>query len=55
MSARSRPVAAIPAILLVVVSLWEIVATRCDATSVPGDAAWDEAAAVVRAGYQPAT
>lgn len=43
---------AIPAILLVLIALWEIVATRCDATSVPGDAAWDEAAAEVRAGYQ---
>jgi hypothetical protein len=40
-------------LLLVVVSLWEIAATRCDATSVPDDDAWHRAAAVVRADYRP--
>ena len=44
---------AIPAVLLVLVALWEIAATRCDATSVPDDTAWDEASAEVRAGYHP--
>lgn len=51
MSDRPRPVAALPAVLLVVVALWEVVATRRDATSVPGDAAWDAASAEVRAGF----
>lgn len=53
MSVRARPVAVLPAALLVVVALWEIVATRCDATSVPGDDAWRDAAAEVRAGFRP--
>lgn len=48
-----RPVAAVPAILLVLVAVWEIAATRCDAHAVPGDDAWKDAAAVVRAGYRP--
>lgn len=47
-----RPVAAVPAILLVLVAVWEIAATRCDAHAVPDDDAWKEAAAAVRAGYQ---
>jgi hypothetical protein len=50
---RPRAIAALPAVILVLVSVWELVATRCDATSVPGDAAWAEAAGAVRAGYQP--
>ncbi|CAN5917644.1 hypothetical protein BH11MYX3_BH11MYX3_14330 [soil metagenome] len=53
MSAGPRPVAAIPAVLLVVVALWEIAATRCSATSVPDDDAWSEASAQVRAGFRP--
>ena len=48
-----RPVAAVPAILLVLVAVWEIAATRCDAHAVPDDDAWKDAASVVRAGYQP--
>ena len=48
-----RPVAAVPAILLVLIAVWEIAATRCNAHAVPGDDAWKEAAGVVRAGYQP--
>jgi hypothetical protein len=43
---------AIPAALLVVVAIWEIIATRCQATTVPGDDAWAEAASIVRGGYQ---
>ena len=39
--------------LIVAVAVWEIAATRCDATSVPGDDAWEEASAAVRAGYHP--
>ncbi len=43
----------IPAALLLVISVWEIGATRCAADAVPGDAAWADAAKVVRAGHQP--
>jgi len=43
----------LPALLLVAVAAWEIVGTRCSATSVPEDPAWLEASAVVRAGYRP--
>lgn len=50
---RARILAAIPAVLLVLVSLWETVAARHDATSVPADAAWTRAAQVVRAQHQP--
>jgi hypothetical protein len=32
--------AAVPALLLVVVAIWEIVATRVHASSVPGDDEW---------------
>ncbi|HEV7558331.1 MAG TPA: hypothetical protein VGO00_22835 [Kofleriaceae bacterium] len=53
MPTRSSPIAAIWAALLIGVSLWEIAATRCDATSVPDDDAWDRAAATVRAAVQP--
>jgi hypothetical protein len=48
-----RRLAVAPALLLLAISAWEIGAARCDATSVPGDAAWAAAAAVVRAGYRP--
>ncbi|MBV8760695.1 MAG: hypothetical protein JO257_25605, partial [Deltaproteobacteria bacterium] len=50
---RARVLAAIPAVLLVLVSLWETVAARRDATSVPDDAAWTAAEHVVRADYRP--
>ena len=43
----------VPALLLVVISLWEVCAARRDASSVPGDAAWHAAAERVRAGYRP--
>ena len=48
-----KPLAAAPALLLVLVSLWEVCAARRDASAVPDDAAWDAAAKVVRAGYRP--
>ncbi|HEU0032395.1 MAG TPA: hypothetical protein VFQ53_17305 [Kofleriaceae bacterium] len=47
-SVRRSRLAAIPAALLVALALWEIVATRCAASSVPDDDAWARAAAVVR-------
>ncbi|HEX5062902.1 MAG TPA: hypothetical protein VFV99_26190 [Kofleriaceae bacterium] len=53
MSTRPSPIAAVPALLLVVVALWETCATPRDAAEVPGDKAWAKAADVVRAGYQP--
>lgn len=49
---RSR-LAAIPALLLVAVAVWEIVATRVQSASVPGDEAWDRAAQLVRAKHRP--
>jgi hypothetical protein len=53
LSTRPSPIAAIPALLLVVVACWETCATPRDAAAVPGDKAWAKAAAVVRTGYQP--
>ncbi len=50
---RARLLAALPAVLLVLVSLWEVVATRLDAGSAPDDDAWERAAQVVRAAHQP--
>ena len=50
---RPTPVAAVPALLLVVVALWEVCATPRDAASVAGDKTWQKAAELVRAGYQP--
>jgi hypothetical protein len=53
--AKPRAIAAglAPALLLVIVSAWEIYATRADATSVPDDDAWRAAEKLVRAEYQP--
>jgi len=50
----TRPIAGLlPAALLVSIALWETCATRRDAAAVPGDDAWDRAAAIVRAGHHP--
>jgi hypothetical protein len=49
---RARILAAIPAVLLLLVALWEIVATRLDASSVPGDDEWERAAQIVRSRHQ---
>ncbi|MEJ7597183.1 MAG: hypothetical protein WKG01_04670 [Kofleriaceae bacterium] len=43
----------IPAVLLLAVAGWELVATRRAATSVPDDVAWARASQIVRASYQP--
>jgi hypothetical protein len=48
-----RVLATAPAVLLVAIAAWETCATRADATSVPGDDAWDRASAIVRAQYKP--
>ena len=53
LSPRRSPIAAVPALLLVAISLWEVCAARRDARSVPGDAAWHAAGERVRAGYRP--
>ncbi|MEO8840741.1 MAG: hypothetical protein ABI591_30475 [Kofleriaceae bacterium] len=45
--------AAAPALLLVMISLWEVVAVRCDAGSAPEDDEWESAAQVVRESYHP--
>nr|MDQ3370702.1 hypothetical protein [Myxococcota bacterium] len=50
---RRSPVALGLAVVLVAIAIWEIVATRVAARSVPDDAAWRQAAAVVRAAHQP--
>jgi hypothetical protein len=49
----ARWLAAVPALLLAAVAVWETVATRLDATGVPDDAAWARAEQVVRAQYRP--
>jgi hypothetical protein len=50
---RLRPLtAAVPALVLAALSVWEVCAARRDAGSVPGDAAWQAAAAQVRASYR---
>jgi len=41
----------VSATLLVGIAIWEILATRCDATSVPDDDAWERASAIVREHY----
>ncbi len=53
LSTRPSPIAVVPALLLAVLSVWEMCATPRNAASVPGDRVWAKAAAVVRAGYQP--
>lgn len=53
LSTRPSPIAALPALLLLVVALWEVCVTPRDASAVPGDKAWQKVAEVVRAGYQP--
>jgi hypothetical protein len=53
MPAPATRLSAVPAVLLVGVAIWEIVATRAQATAVPGDDDWARAAAIVRREYQP--
>ncbi len=42
-----------PALLLVIISAWEIAAAHRDASSVPDDEAWRRAAVALREHYQP--
>jgi hypothetical protein len=53
LSTRPSPIAAIPALLLVIVACWETCATPRYASAVPGDKAWAKAAQIVREGYKP--
>jgi hypothetical protein len=53
LSTRPSPIAVVPALLVVVLAVWETCATPRNAAAVPGDGAWADAAKVVRAGYQP--
>src|SRR5262249_39543599 len=46
-----KQLAALPAVLLVILGLWEARAARPDCGDVPEDAAWQGAARIVRAGY----
>jgi len=50
-----RRLSAAPALVLIAISVWEMCAARCAATSVPDadGAGWRAAAADVRAGYRP--
>ncbi|MFT3693008.1 MAG: hypothetical protein QM831_07695 [Kofleriaceae bacterium] len=48
-----KPIAAVPAVLLIAISVWEIAATQHDAHSVPGDDAWQHAAAIVNEQRKP--
>jgi hypothetical protein len=50
---RASPIAVVPALLLAVLSVWEVCATPRNAAAVPGDKAWKKISDVVRAGYQP--
>lgn len=49
---RKKLLTGAPALLLIVVSLWEVAAAWRADRSVPDDAAWHEAAQIVRAGYR---
>lgn len=53
LSTRASPIAVVPALLLVIISTWEVCSTPRDAAAVPNDAAWEKVEAVVRQGYQP--
>lgn len=48
-----RRLLALPAVLLVLLGVWEAIAIRRSTTAVPDDAAWTAAAAVVRAEHRP--
>lgn len=48
-----KPTAAIPALLLIGIGVWEAVASQVDAHAVPGDDAWAHAAELVNARRAP--
>jgi hypothetical protein len=53
LSTRRPPIAALPALAIVAIALWEAAAARIDATSMPGDDDWRRAADYVRSQYAP--
>jgi hypothetical protein len=50
---KNRPTKLLPAVLIVVVAVWETVSTLRAGQDVPDDAAWAEAAELVRADHHP--
>lgn len=50
---RRVRLAAVPAVLLAAIAIWEAVAAQRAGAGVPEDLAWARAAAVVRAGHRP--
>jgi hypothetical protein len=50
---RWARLAAVPALLLAALAIWEAIAAQRAGAGVPGDDAWARAAAVVRAGHRP--
>lgn len=52
LSTRPSPIAVVPALLLVVLSLWEVCATPRNAASVPSDRAWGKVAKLVRSEHR---
>src|SRR5258706_16445128 len=53
LSTRPSPLAVVPALLLVFVSVWEVCTTPRDAAALPTDRSCQRAAQLVRSGYQP--
>lgn len=53
MRSRLAALSAIPALALVAVAVWEILATRTSAAEVPGDDVWARAASEVRRAHRP--
>lgn len=51
--ARRAWLAAVPAVLLVVIALWEAIAAQRAGAGVPGDEDWARAAQVVRGAHEP--
>ena len=52
-SARRARIAAVPALLLVAIAVWEAIAAQRAGAGVPGDDAWARAAQLVRAQHRP--
>lgn len=52
-SHRRARLAAVPALLIAALAIWEAISAQRAGAGVPGDEAWARAAAVVRAGHRP--
>jgi hypothetical protein len=53
LSTRPSPITVVPALLLVVLSLWEVCATPRSSASTPTDRAWAKVVKLVRAEHKP--